>query len=104
MFTEPRLLVSFRFSDVGTIAGAAREFVNNPRGEISGNLVLEREQLTQPDGSFCGYSDLAIGNILLEKFPHSVFSSGGQLAEVGKMELKGFPLICCFRSLCNKNA
>ena len=44
MFTEPRLLVSFGFTDVGTVAGAARKLVNDPRGEISGNLVLEREQ------------------------------------------------------------
>ena len=43
-------------------------------------------------------------NILLKKFPYSMFSSDGQLTEVGKVELKSLPLICCFSNFYNKNA
>ena len=66
MLTKPSFLVTFRFANVGTVAGTAREFVDDTRFKVLWNLVLEAEQRTQTDSCFGDQSDLSSRKVLLE--------------------------------------
>ena len=60
MLAETRLLMSFGFANVGTIAGTARELIYNTGSQVMRNLVLEAEQGAQSNSGFSDDLHLAL--------------------------------------------
>ena len=58
--------MTFCFADVGTVAGAARELVDDAGRKVMRDLILEIEQGAESDRSFGDHSDSAFRNILFE--------------------------------------
>ena len=66
MLAVSGLQVAFCFSNVDTIAGAARELVDNAGRKISWNFVLEIKQGAQSDRCFGNNFQFGIREVLLK--------------------------------------
>ena len=66
MLAVSGLQIVFCFSNVKTIAGAARELVDNSGRKITWNFVLEIKQGAQSDGCFGNNFHFGIREVLLK--------------------------------------
>ena len=56
--------MAFRFSNVGTVAGAARKLVDDAGRKVTRDLILEIKQGDESDRSFGDNSDSAFRKVL----------------------------------------